>query len=97
MDKIYFPNLKAEVEGIIRNCLICSDIKKPKHNIVTPLTPIPVGYVNQRVHLDITGPFTLTSRSNKYLLLMIDSFSNWVEIVALPNIEATTVGTSCFH
>ena len=95
-DKIYFPALRNEVENLIRNCAICADIKKPKHNIKAPLCPLPVGFINQRVHLDLTGPFEITPRLNKYLLLMIDSFSQYVEIVALPNIEAVTVGQAFF-
>src|SRR5437773_6265283 len=71
--------------------MTCLKAKRSKHNIVAPLSPIPVGYINQRVHIDIAGPLPITPHSNRYLLVLIDSFSNWIELIAIPNIEAITI------
>ena len=41
--------------------------------------------------MDILGPLPLTSRGNKYVLVVSDYFTKWTESYALPNQEASTV------
>ena len=45
----------------------------------------------QRVAVDILGPLPVTSMGNKYILVMADYFTKWVEAFPMPNMEATTV------
>ena len=44
------------------------------------------------VHMDMLGPFPPSEQGNKYILVMVDQFTKWVEIHALPDI--TTVQTT---
>ena len=62
--------------------------KNPKKaNLQTPL----VGEPWLRVSLDITGPHPRSSKSNPYILTMIDHFSRWSEALPLRNRKASTV------
>ena len=40
------------------------------------------------VHLDVLGPFNMSSKGNKYVLGMIDQFTKWLECVPLPHQSA---------
>ena len=51
------------------------------------LTGVPV----ERVSMDIMGPLPKSDSDNKYILLICDYFTKWIEAVALPNQEAKTV------
>ena len=42
----------------------------------------------ERVHMDMLGPFPPSEQGNKYILVMVDQFTKWVEIHALPDITA---------
>lgn len=37
-----------------------------------------------RWSLDFAGPLTITPRGAKYVLVMVEHFSKWIELVALP-------------
>ena len=41
--------------------------------------------------MDILGPLPLTPRGNRYVLLVTDCFTKWMESYAIPNQEAATV------
>ena len=36
-----------------------------------------------RWSLDFAGPFPITKRHNKYVLMIVEYFSKWIELVAL--------------
>ena len=44
----------------------------------------------EEIAIDIMGPFPESSRGNKYVLVVVDSFSKWMQAWAIPNIEART-------
>jgi hypothetical protein len=45
------------------------------------------------VHLDIFGPLVLTVSGNRYVLVIIDRFTRWVELIAMPNMLTETIAT----
>lgn len=45
----------------------------------------------ERVHLDILGPFNTSEDGNRYVLMMIDQFTKWVEMAAIPEQSALTI------
>jgi hypothetical protein len=49
-----------------------------------------VGGTLDRLSTDILGPFPETPRGNKYVLVVTDHFTKWVEIFAIPDQTAVT-------
>ena len=50
-----------------------------------------VGSPMEEIAIDLMGPFPESDSGNKYVLVVVDSFSKWMEAYAIPNIEAKTV------
>jgi hypothetical protein len=47
------------------------------------LQPLPIMGLGYRWSLDFAGPLLVTPRHNKYVLVMIEHFTKWIELVAL--------------
>ena len=51
----------------------------------------------QTVCYDIAGPFMpITPRGNKYALILVDHFTKWPEVVALPDIQVPTIARAIY-
>ena len=92
-----WPTVAVDVMKYIEKCAICfqkSDMKAKKAQV--GLTPWPQARgFNDRVHGDLCGPF-LSKTVNKYVFVITDAYSKWVELVAIPDKKATTVARAFF-
>ena len=69
----------------VKQCANCSQNKKGNRKPRGALQLNYAGYPMERVHLDILGPINPKSKSGcAYVLVMVDQFSKWVELAALP-------------
>ena len=95
MDKTYQPWFKYITEHV-QACIRCmknhSTLKSPSN----PLQPLPViTKVWFRVGMDLTGPL-IESNGYKYILTVIDHFTQWLETRPLRNKEAKEVARGIF-
>ena len=89
--KFYWVGLPADVRSWIRKCTICAQAKNPPKKPRAPLQRYVVGAPLERVAMDIMGPLPVTDRGNRYVLVIGDYFTKWIESYAIPNQEAATV------
>ena len=50
-----------------------------------------VGAPLERLAIDVIGPLPETDQGNRYILVVMDYFSKWVEVLAMPEQSAATV------
>ena len=70
---------------------MCASKKNPSKIYQAPMKSFDVGAPFERIALDILGPLPRTKQGNKYLLVIGDYFSKWLEAIPLRNQESTTV------
>jgi hypothetical protein len=80
--------MTVDAEIYVKQCAICSVNKKACRRPMAPMEMHHAGFPMERVHLDVLGPFTTSLSGNKYILVMIDQFSKWIEAVAIPETNA---------
>jgi len=89
--RFYWPGWIKAIKEYTTNCKSCIRVKGRPLKIGPPREPPPVLVRLQRISVDLVGPKSVTQRGNKYILTMIDDFSNYLEAVAIPDMKTTTV------
>jgi hypothetical protein len=69
----------------------CNQNKKVHIKPRAGLQSFHAGFPMERVHLDILGPFNTSEDGNRYVLMMIDQFTKWMEMAAIPEQPALTI------
>ena len=90
----WWPDVETDVKEFVQTCSICQANKTGKMQPKVPLNPLPATQnFNERVHMDLFGPL-LSDTANRLVLVITDAFSKYVELVAIPDKEATTVASA---
>lgn len=84
------PGIGKEILEFVRSCDTCQKIKVTSRNKTAALIPILPERVNQLIRTDFAGPLSETKNGNKYILVIVDSFSKYIRAIAVPNKETIT-------
>ena len=97
-DRFYWPTLVEDVRQYCLSCPICQERKSPKTGPQGLLQPIVTTEPWEMMAMDIWGPTpTTTIQGNRYVLVISDHFSKWVELFPLPDKRAITIAKQLFH
>jgi hypothetical protein len=75
----------AQVRNIIARCEQCDRLRTSFSSRQLTLFPLSIQDMFYNWSCDLAGELPQTSRGNVYIMIMIEHFSKWVELVALPN------------
>lgn len=89
--RFYWATCKNDVENWCRSCKICVARRGPSGKGKSPLQVFDSGSPFERVQMDILGPLPTTTTGNRYLLVVIDCFTKWVEAFPLKNFKTRTI------
>ena len=87
----WWPNMRNTAQKFVRECDPYQNRKEnrepaaPLGEVVEPEAPFEI------THMDLTGPYPVTPRGNRYILTFIDSFSKYVEAFPVPDQNADTI------
>jgi len=93
LQRFYWKDVRTDVQLWVKKCDVCHQIKTPSKNIRAPLGDMVTGSPWDRIATDVLGPLPESQAGNKYILVVSDYFSKWVEIFAVPDQTAITCAT----
>lgn len=82
-----WPGMKRDVEEHVRLCHLCACVKKDTSR-KPGLRPHQPTEPWRTISVDLMGPYPITARRKRYILVVTDLFSRWVEAFALVSSEA---------
>ena len=93
----HWYKMNEDIKFHVKSCSVCNRNKglhkKPKAALQAYIT----GYPMDRVALDIIGPLPKTRRGNRFILVIGDQFTRWMEAFPLPDQQADKVAEKLVH
>ncbi|CAF3407328.1 unnamed protein product [Rotaria socialis] len=86
--RVYWESMKKDVFNYIYAC------QQFKYNNAPTASPIQLHAVNEPWHtigMDIMGPFPTTARQKRFLLVIVDYFTRWIELFPLNSITSIDI------
>lgn len=95
MDKVkqrfYWPGYESDVTKWVAECCCCQQRKAPQPAQAAPLGTITANHPFEKLSWDIMGPLPVTSQGNKYVLVITDLFTKWIEAFSLKSTDSETL------
>lgn len=97
MCPFYWQGMRSAVKTYVSKCDICGERKHPAFTKRHHLKSHVMGAPFERIATDIAGPFPVTDKGNKYILVVADYFSKLTEVYAIQDIQAETIADTMFR
>uniref|UniRef100_A0AAV2IY46 Gypsy retrotransposon integrase-like protein 1 n=1 Tax=Knipowitschia caucasica TaxID=637954 RepID=A0AAV2IY46_KNICA len=89
--RYFWYNMRDDVTLWCRTCTRCAAKARPKKTPQAAMGTVRVGAPMERIAVDLMGPLNETDRHNRFILVVQDYFSKWVEAYPVSNEQALTV------
>ncbi len=89
--RYFWCRMREDVALWCGTCTRCTCKARPLKTPQAPMGNVRVGAPMECIALDIMGPLNETERHNRYVLVIQDYFSKWVEAFPCPHDQAVTV------
>lgn len=86
-----WPGMRRDIARYIRKCRVCQTTKPEQRPSVGKMNLKKYTQPWDTVAVDIQGPFPRSSNGFSYLLVFLDTFSKWTEIIPIRLANAKTV------
>ncbi|KAL5468889.1 hypothetical protein EMCRGX_G030034 [Ephydatia muelleri] len=90
-ERVYWTGYEDDVRRWIQECGLCQRRNAAQPPAVAPLGTISAQKPFQKLTWDIMGPLPVSSKGAKYMLVVTDVFSKWVEAFAIPSTGAEVI------
>jgi len=95
--KYWWHGMQADVTHVLNRCEHCSRVRASFSAKQDDLQPIPISSMGFRWHVDLAGPFPISARGNKYVMVAIEAFSKHLVAVPIVSKEAAVVAYAFLH
>eukprot|EP00731_Ephydatia_muelleri_P009248 Em0004g1586a len=90
-ERFYWPGCDLDVKNAIQQCDRCQKRNNPVPKQHSPIGTIKSNYPFEKLSWDIMGPLPTSSCGNKYILVVTDLFTKWVEAFPLAKTDSVTL------
>ncbi|KAL5494037.1 hypothetical protein EMCRGX_G015306 [Ephydatia muelleri] len=92
-ERFYWPGYEMDIQNWVQECQQCQKRNPPQPHPLAPLGSIKCTYPFDVISWDIMGPLPLSTKGHKYILVITDLFSKWVEAFPLAVTDSETLAS----
>ena len=96
-ERYYWPGYETDTAIWVKECQRCQQRNPPQLSQQAPLESIVSTYPFEKLSWDIMGPLPQTSSGNKYIVVVTDLFSKWVEAFPVKSTDTETLASLLVH
>ena len=86
--------MSKTVTQVVQSCSACDRVKAGFRSRSPQLHPLPIRGLFYRWGVDLCGDFVQTKRGNSYIMICVEHFSKWVEVIPIPDKSSNTIATA---
>ena len=90
----WWSNMQGDVRKWQGDCQACAQVRARKVKTEAELQSLPIRELGHRWSLDLLGELPMSRRGKRYVLVMIEHVSKWVELVALSSKSAGGIASA---
>lgn len=87
----FWPGMYQDIANYVRSCEVCQITKPSNEKPAGKMCIKKINRIGEIFYADFMGPYPVSSSLNKYILVLQDEFSKYVEMVAVRTATAKTV------
>ena len=80
-----WPGMDGSLRDYIRTCIKCQTRKEPRYKPAGYLQSIITEKPFQNIGIDVLGPFPISRRKNRFIIVVVDYLTKWAITIALPD------------
>ena len=77
----YWPCMKSDIKDLVDSCLTCQKCKPNTNPHKTSFGVLQTLYPNNTIYMDFAGPYEPTVEGFRYVLILVDAFHFWCELI----------------
>lgn len=90
-EHFFWPKMGHDIRSYVANCHLCLCSKPIHHRNHVGQKPRKPHSAWETIALDLMGPYPLTTKGNRFILVVTDLFTRWVEAFPIRNSHASTI------
>jgi hypothetical protein len=91
VNRVFWKSLRKDVYKYVATCEACQQFKYKNAPLANPMQMHIVNEPWHTIGIDIMGPLPVTSRQKRYLLVIVDYFTRWVELFPMTTTTSTDI------
>ena len=96
LKRFYFDDAREIIRDYVRSCHACQVAKTTQNKAAGFASLFPAKYPNEQIAIDIAGPLPRSKRGNTHIIGIIDRFSRFTRLIAVPQTDALTVARALY-
>jgi hypothetical protein len=89
-ERYHWANMYQDCADCVKQCPVCDRVKASFEGKKVDMQPLPIAGLFYRVHIDSAGPFAATKEGHQYVIVIIEAFSKWIELVPVHRLDSAT-------